>query len=90
MPASQRPAIARPDEGGLARAEVETLVSELQTGWERRDAEIADPPFSADLAWGSPAAAARRSSGNRGVGADYHLSAARWFEIERGVAPSVG
>ena len=50
----QRPTIARPDRDGEARAAVEALVAELQTGWDTSDAEIADRRFSADIAWGSP------------------------------------
>lgn len=49
-----RPAIAQPDDSGEARAAVEALVAQLQTGWDRHDAEIADRHFSSDIAWGSP------------------------------------
>jgi len=54
MSMRRRPTIARPDHDGQARAAVEALVAELQTGWDTSDAEIADRRFSADIAWGSP------------------------------------
>jgi uncharacterized protein (TIGR02246 family) len=54
MAEPRRPMIARPDDDGNARAAVEALVAELQEGWERRNAEIADRHLSADVAWGSP------------------------------------
>ena len=49
-----RPVIAQSDDNGEARAAVEALVAQLQTGWDRHDAEITDRYFSADIAWGSP------------------------------------
>jgi uncharacterized protein (TIGR02246 family) len=49
-----RPEIAQPDDSGDARAAVEALVAQLQAGWDRHDAEIADRAMSADIAWGSP------------------------------------
>ena len=54
MSASTRPVIAQPDDDGKARAAVEALVADLQAGWDRHDAQIADRRFSADIAWGSP------------------------------------
>jgi uncharacterized protein (TIGR02246 family) len=39
---------------GKAQAAVDALVAELQSAWNRHDAEIADRHFSADVAWGSP------------------------------------
>lgn len=33
---------------------MESLVAELQEGWDSHDAEIADRHLSADVAWGSP------------------------------------
>jgi uncharacterized protein (TIGR02246 family) len=54
MSASTRPAIAQSDHDGKARAAVEALVADLQAGWDRHDAQIADRRFSADIAWGSP------------------------------------
>lgn len=41
MPALQRPLIAQPDQDGKAQAAVDALVAELQSGWNRHDAEIA-------------------------------------------------
>jgi hypothetical protein len=50
MSTRQRPTIARPDHDGQGRAAVEALVAELQTGWDRSDAEIVDRRFGADIA----------------------------------------
>ena len=50
MSMRRRPTIARPDHDGQARAAVEALVAELQTGWDRSDAEIVDRRFGADIA----------------------------------------
>ncbi|MGB6208068.1 nuclear transport factor 2 family protein [Mycobacterium sp.] len=49
-----RPEIAQPDDSGEARAVVEALVAQLQTGWDHHDADITDRQFSSDIAWGSP------------------------------------
>jgi hypothetical protein len=44
------------DENAVQEAEaaVARFVSELQTGWDRHDAEITDHSLAANVAWGSP------------------------------------
>ncbi|HEY6526129.1 MAG TPA: PPOX class F420-dependent oxidoreductase [Solirubrobacteraceae bacterium] len=50
-----RPALAAPGAGDdAAQAAVQRLVDELQEGYDRRDADISNRHFAADLIWGSP------------------------------------
>jgi uncharacterized protein (TIGR02246 family) len=49
-----RPTIAAHNDLQAATAAVAGFVAQLQNGWDRHDAAIADAHFSADLAWGSP------------------------------------
>jgi hypothetical protein len=51
---SQRPTLAIHAELAAATAAVEAFVADLQAGWERHDAAIADRRLAADVAWGSP------------------------------------
>lgn len=54
MPVSHRPTLATGNDVATATAIVAVFVSELQEGWDRHDAAIADRRFAADVAWGSP------------------------------------
>jgi hypothetical protein len=54
MTATRRPNVALPDHDGRARAAVEALVDDLQSGLDAHNAAIADRRLTADIAWGSP------------------------------------
>lgn len=54
MSAPNRPTIAAAEHADAARTAVDTIVTDLQEGWDTNDAATADRHFSADIAWGSP------------------------------------
>lgn len=54
MSAPNRPTIAAAEHADAARTAAETIVADLQEGWDTNDATTADRHFSADIAWGSP------------------------------------
>lgn len=49
-----RPALTRVDMQSEADKAIGQFVSELQQGWDERDAAITNRRFAADVAWGSP------------------------------------
>jgi hypothetical protein len=51
---SNRPALAAGSNLAAATAVVAAFVADLQEGWNRHDAAIADRRIAADVAWGSP------------------------------------
>ena len=52
---SERPALAASGvSADEARAAVGALVTELQAGWDTRDADLTNRHFATDLLWGSP------------------------------------
>jgi hypothetical protein len=51
---SLRPSLAAERDVNAATAVVARFVADLQEGWDRSDATIADRRLAADVAWGSP------------------------------------
>jgi uncharacterized protein (TIGR02246 family) len=51
---NNRPTLARAEAQPAADTAIAALVSELQQGWDQRDATISNRHFAADVAWGSP------------------------------------
>ena len=49
-----RPLLSRVEEQPDADMAIAAFVSELQQGWDQRDATVSNRHFSADVAWGSP------------------------------------
>jgi hypothetical protein len=52
--ASRRPTLATGHDLATATTVVSAFVADLQEGWDRHDAAIADRRLAADVAWGSP------------------------------------
>jgi uncharacterized protein (TIGR02246 family) len=55
---SIRPSLTRVEAQPEADRAIAAFVSELQQGWDQRDADISNRHFAADVAWGSPYGAA--------------------------------
>src|SRR5437899_2191770 len=53
-PTSSRPTLASGHDLASATNAVVAFVADLQEGWDRHDAAIADRRLAADVAWGSP------------------------------------
>jgi uncharacterized protein (TIGR02246 family) len=51
---NNRPTLTKAEAQPEADRAIAAFVSELQQGWDQRDAVISDRHFAADLAWGSP------------------------------------
>lgn len=49
-----RPALTKVEAQSDADTAIAAFVSELQQGWDQRDAAISNRHFAADVAWGSP------------------------------------
>lgn len=51
---TNRPTLAKVEAQPEADTAIAAFVSELQQGWDQRDAAISNRHFAADVAWGSP------------------------------------
>ncbi|GHP00073.1 hypothetical protein KSF_101200 [Reticulibacter mediterranei] len=51
---NNRPTLVRVEAQSDADTAIAVFVSELQQGWDQRDAAISNRHFAADVAWGSP------------------------------------
>lgn len=51
---NKRPTLTRDKAQSDADTAIAAFVSELQQGWDQRDAVISNRHFAADMAWGSP------------------------------------
>jgi PPOX class F420-dependent enzyme/OxyR family protein/uncharacterized protein (TIGR02246 family) len=95
-PSAERPMLHATGAGALAADKaVRRLVAELQAGYDRRDADISNRHFAADLIWGSPFGATvtgydalhaiHRRLKERGIGGP-----ASRYEIVQTLAPAPG